>query len=408
MYIEQAIGDARESDLPSYLPHISSELRKLFESTDDATMSALVQHEISVLIKGRAGDSFDVYKNCPPLKFGLPVSNEADKGLVYSIFQKYQDQLAQNSQFDTDDVVISAVGQLDTPIWRRRREREGFDFIAVDETHLFNINELHVFHHFTRRVGETPVNFTVDEAQAVGDRGWDDSAVLRELAGGQFDESETTEATAVFRSSPLIRDFCHSVLASGATLFTSFNNTLVGSQSAFTLEDERRSQPIIYYEFSDDERTIETAFRHADELARATESKRPEVLITSLSDDIIEQLIGYTKANNKPVTVLDRRGDYVRIKQAEQSGHMVLGHADFVGGLEFSAVVIVGVDKGRVPFEGETPDSNSRAYSTYTAHNRLYVAASRTKYGLSIMGVKSRGPSELLNTALEKGIMGKN
>lgn len=146
LYIEQAIGMSRERDFASYKPHLSVEFRKLFEDSSDAELAALFQHEISVLIKGRAGESFDIYKNCPTLSFGLPARNEADKGFVFSVFRDYQEQLASNSQFDTDDVVISAVGQLDTPIWRRRREREGFDFIAIDETHLFNINELQVFH----------------------------------------------------------------------------------------------------------------------------------------------------------------------------------------------------------------------------------------------------------------------
>ena len=42
--------------------------------------------------------------------------------------------------------------------------------------------------------------------------------------------------------------------------------------------------------------------------------------------------------NNKPVTLLEQRGDFVRLKQAEQSGHLVLvlEHVDFVGGLEFN------------------------------------------------------------------------
>ncbi len=61
--------------------------------------------------------------------------------------------------------------------------------------------------------------------------------------------------------------------------------------------------------------------------------------------------------------MLERRGDYTQVQKAEKSGHLVLGHADYVGGLEFNVVIIVGVDKGRVPHEGRADNSNSRIRS---------------------------------------------
>lgn len=406
IYIEQALERVRSEDYPSFKPHLSDPFKSIFEQKTDEELSVLFQHEISVLIKGRAGDSFDVYKNCPSLKYGLPIENDADKGLSFRVFTRYQEQLEASSQFDTDDVVISAIGQLDTPIWRRRRAREGYDFIAIDETHLFNINELHVFHHFTRNADMLPISFTVDHAQAVGDRGWNDIDTFAELFGADAKTiEEKTAVHAVFRSSPQIRDFCQSVLASGATLFTNFDDTLSSTSSAFTTEDERRSQPVRYIEFADDKTLIEGAFKRADELQAATQASRSQVLITTLDDALLNLLRDYSSSNNKPVTYLERRGDYTAIRQAEKSGHMVLGHADFVGGLEFDVVVVVGVDKGRVPREGETENSNSRSFASYAAHNRLYVASSRARYGLDILGVQSRGPSELLAVAAGNGLI---
>jgi superfamily I DNA/RNA helicase len=406
MYIEQALKRVREEDFLSFRPHLSEAFKTLFDNKSDDELSILFQHEISVLIKGRAGDSFDVYRNCPSLKYGLPISNDADKGLSFRVFKRYQEQLEASSQFDTDDVVISAIGQLDTPIWRRRRAREGFDFIAIDETHLFNINELHIFHHFTRNADSLPISFTVDHAQAVGDRGWNDVDTTSELFGSDSEAVLTkTAVRAVFRSSPQIRDFCQSVLASGATLFTNFDDTLASSSSAFTSQDERRSQPVQYIEYPDDISLVDAAFRRADELQTATQSGRSQILITTLNDALLKLLREYSLNTNKPVTYLERRGDFTAIKQAEKSGHMVLGHADFVGGLEFDVVVVVGVDKGRVPQDGETEDSNSRSFASYSAHNRLYVAASRARFALNLLGVRSRGASDLLSVAIRNGLI---
>lgn len=404
MYIEQSINKIRHEVLPSFQPLLSEELRFFFQGQSDAQLAPLFQHEISVLIKGRSGDSFDKYCKCPSLRYGLPIKNSADKGFSFEVFKEYQRQLESNSQFDTDDVVISAVGQLDTPIWRRRRGRDGYDFIAVDETHLFNINELHVFHHFSRDPGRFPISFTVDQAQAVGDRGWNDEATFDNLFEGNAGANNTT-VTAVFRSAPAIRDFCHSILASGATLFTNFTNTLVDAQSAFTAEDERRSLAVEYLEYSDDDTMIEGAYQRAERLLRETDSRKSEVLITTLSDDLLYKLRNYADNTNKTVTVLERRGDFMQIKKAEKSGHFVLAHADFVGGLEFNAVVIVGVDKGRVPYEGETTDSNSRSFASYAAHNRLYVAASRAKYALCLLGERARGASDILRGAAVNGLV---
>lgn len=150
---------------------------------------------------------------------------------------------------------------------------------------------------------------------------------------------------------------------------------------------------------------VEEAFQQAEKLSKYTESRKSEVLITTLSDNLLDKLRCYAEKTNKTVTFLERRGDFLQIKKAEKSGHFVLGHADFVGGLEFNAVVIVGVDKGRVPHEGETPDSNSRSYASYAAHNRLYVAASRAKYALYLLGGRARGPSDLLRGAAVNGLI---
>ncbi|TCT39592.1 UvrD-helicase domain-containing protein [Martelella mediterranea] len=406
MYIEQAIERVHTDDFHSFKPHLSPKMKAIWEAKGNSELAVLFQHEISVLIKGRAGDSFDVYKNCPSLKYGLPISGDADKGLSFQVFKRYQEQLEASSQFDTDDVVISAAGQLDTPIWRRRRAREAYDFIAIDETHLFNINELHIFHHFTRHADSLPISFTVDHAQAVGDRGWNDVDSFAELFGdGSQLEEEQTAVSAVFRSSPQIRDFCQSVLASGATLFTNFDDTLAATTSAFTSEEERRAQPVRFIEYADDARLVMGAFQKAEELQSETGSSRSQVLITTLDDDLLKLLQEYSSNHNKPTTFLKRRGDFTTVATAEKSGHIVLGHADFVGGLEFDVVVIVGVDKGRVPQNGETEVSNSRSFASYAAHNRLYVAASRARFALNLLGVQSRGPSDLLGVAIKNKLI---
>ncbi|MDE0040559.1 MAG: UvrD-helicase domain-containing protein [Candidatus Poribacteria bacterium] len=405
MYMEVAIERARKSELPSFSPHLSATFREFLHGETNDRLSSMFQHEVGVLIKGRAGEALDVYKECPPLEYGLPIQNVADKGFAFTVFREYQAQLEEANQFDTDDVVISAVGQLDTPIWRRRRSSEAFDFIAVDETHLFNINELQVFHHFTRGVERFPISFTVDRAQAVGDRGWNDIETFDVLLRSQETDEATTEVNTIFRCAPHIAEFCCTVLASGATLFTRFANTMSSAQNSFTIAEERRSQQVRFVSFSGEEALIVGAFQTAEKLQEKTASKRSQVLITTLSDELLSGIEAYATGNNKPVTYLKRRGDFRQISSAQASGHVVVAHADFVGGLEFNVVVIVGVDRGRVPHEGESTTDNSRSFANYAAHNRLYVASSRAKFALCLLGDRSRGPSELLRSAIANGLV---
>jgi hypothetical protein len=399
MYIEESITRARSGEFKSYAPHLSEQFRIFFEGNNDTSIAALFQHEISVQIKGRAGSNFDAYKKCPPLKYGLPVCNDADRGFVYWIYRNYEDSLRTAGQFDTDDVVISAIGQLDTPIWRRRRGIEGFDFICIDETHLFNVNEIQVFHFLTKQEGTAPISFAVDRAQAVGDRGWSDTFTELDEFFGQAEEEVVYNS--VFRSSTDIVNLSTSILSTGATLFSNFKNSLEASSSGLTAQEEKLCQEIVYYDNTDDEAMIERAFKLLPDLQRRTQAAPWEVLITSLTKDIIDAVRAYSQHNNKPVTFLDRRGDFLRVKEAQRSGHIVVGHADFVGGLEFKAVLILGVDKGRVPLEPFSTSMETRSFHKYNAHNQLYVAVSRARFAVALFGLAARGPSDLLVPSIE-------
>ena len=84
-------------------------------------------------------------------------------------------------------------------------------------------------------------------------------------------------------------------------------------------------------------------------------------------------------------------------RKAEKQNGYVVGYIDYIGGLEFDAVVIVGVDKGRVP---QVTSTESRIYQNYEWHNRMYVAITRAKYAVVILGNKSRTPSTLLQNAI--------
>lgn len=87
------------------------------------------------------------------------------------------------------------------------------------------------------------------------------------------------------------------------------------------------------------------------------------------------------------------------MKKAREGNKFVVSQIDYVGGLEFDAVVIIGVDTGRVP-PSRAKDSDAYHVVSYAWHSRMYVAVTRAKYAVKLLGDMSRGASELLYSSI--------
>lgn len=407
LYVSEALTAALKDDYPTHKKFLSQHFDQLLATVEPWVLAEMFQHEISVIIKGRADEKLDNYRKLPPLRYGLPAETSSDRGFVWRVFQKYQQQLQVSAQFDTDDIILTTIGQLDTPLWRRRREKEGFDNIFVDETHLFNINELSLFHYLTRSTDRYPIAYSVDRAQALGDRGWTDGLFEEALSPDPEprQQSTRTEVRSIFRCSPDIVDLAFSVTSSGATLFTNFEDPLKLASSLLTGEEERKCSRPVLVSCTSDEQMIEDAFVRADRLAKEMGSSRSDVVIVAFSDDLFKKAEAYTQEHNKPVEFLKRRGDIEVVHRAEKSGRFVLSTPEYVGGLEFDGAILLGVDDGRVPPTKTLDSTDSTNFLAYSSHNRLYVAITRARYRVEILVVKERGPSSLLKPALSAKIL---
>lgn len=405
LYVEQAYLDANK-EFATYQKFLSSAFSKFLQSEEDWSLIQMLQHEIGVVIKGRSSEKFDAYSKVPALRSGLPIENEGDKSFVWRIYELYRQQLISGAQFDTDDVMLSALGQLATPIWRRRRTREGYDSIFIDETHLFNMNELSVFHLLTKRDDRFQIAFAVDRSQAIGDRGWAEDIDMETLLPDSSSSKRgiKTKVSTVFRCSPDIVNLAFSVTSSGANLFTNFQDPMLLANSNLSFEEERMCSPPVYLSFEDDTQLVSGAFDTAEKLIREMSTSRGDVAIIAFSDDLFRLISTKAGAENKPVEILKERGNVEVVRRAKQSGRFVVSMPDYVGGLEFDGVVLVGVDDGRVPPVAGL-STESRAFLNFTAHNRLYVAITRARYRVVIAGVRGRGPSEVLRNAIKTGAL---
>jgi superfamily I DNA/RNA helicase len=407
LYALEALEEVLAAELPTHRRFMSEEFLKYLETEDKWIIAQMLQHEISVKIKGRADEDEAKYRRLDRLAYGLPIGVDGDKVFAFLAFKAYRRRLEASGQFDTDDVVLSALGQLNTPIWRRRRAKEGFDSLYIDETHLFNLNELSIFHRLTRSEDRFPIVYSADVSQSLGDRGWTDKLLNEafvQVAGGAI-STESTKLKAIFRCSPDIVNLAFSVTSAGATLFTNFHDPISSASSAFTQEEEAKCAQPIYRFLRTDEDMFRASLQRADELSKEMKCSKSEIALVVFGDELFADFEKYCRNGNKPVEYVKQRGDTELVQRARAAGKFVASTPDYVGGLEFAAVILLGVDKDRMPPRVPSDFADSQNFVSYASHQRLYVAITRAKYRIEIFGLKTRGPSTLLQSAVKSDLV---
>lgn len=399
LYIDEAIDDFFINDYAGAVEFISPELKKFFNN-DRWEISILLQEEISTYIKGRAGEDMNIYMSLPRSKNVLPLKTEDDYKTIFSIFNKYQDKLISLNLFDSDDITLSALKETSTPIWKRRRMSNGFDIMYIDETHLFNINELSLFHNLLKP-NSNHIIFTMDRSQAPGDNTITKDDVAKELDATLAHEHGLN---AIFRSSEHIINLASCVLASGAALFQGLENPLAESMSGHTsIVEERCNVPFIISKQNSHE-VYKATFALADYMSENIGIQRSDVLIVPCTDKILIELKEYALKASKEYISIEKRGDNIAVSKAAEDNLYIIGGMEYIGGLEFSAVIIIGADADKFP-EKRNYDGESLHFINYSSFNKLYVAITRAKYQVAFVTEKTQKISPLLETACEEGLI---
>lgn len=400
MLIESVIEKAENSNrIRTYKPLLSSALQDVFNplSTPKHVLYSMLQHEFSIQIKGRTDCTIDTFYEIPSIKNGLPCQTKKDKEFIFSLFSAYQDELKSIGSFDVDDVIMETLARLNAPVWRRERISQGYDYIIVDEMHLFNVNEQSVFHFLTKNLSQKdiPICFALDYSQAIGDRGDVGTDYIATALGGKI---EKKKYRTVFRNSPQIANFCASIAASGALMFqSSFSNPYDLTQSNFTENEEEKSFAPILYMYKNDDDMLKSLNVHIGDTIKALQCKPSDIAVITfdsklLTDEGIKKISQITK----------KRFVLLNSNHASDIKDYILASPYDINGLEFQAVILLGVDEGRVPQTTGTSDI-SKHFIKYSAYNFLYLASSRAKYELKILGNKLNGVSSCLEHSLRSG-----
>lgn len=374
---------------------MSEKAVSFFEQEEENKIIMLLQYEFSINIKGMSEGDLEKYKKIKAIKNGIPFENETDKEFVYRIYTVYQQSLVSQSVYDTDDIILEAFARLNAPLWRRERIRLGVDYLFVDEMHLFNLNEQQIFHYLTKDVAQTkiPICFALDYGQVIGERSNLDKSYIEEEFSS--DKAYCQEFGTVFRSSQQIAELCASITASGALLFDAFINPYKYCESRFTAREEEmcRVPKLIMYE--NDQKMIDSLEKHIKDLVNYFKCPLDEIAVVFFDERLLENGIKF-KVGKYSVSYIDGRRNGITDTEHDK---IVCSLPEYINGLEFKCVILVGVDEGRVPQSGIFDISTN--FLRYNALNKLYLACSRAKYSVTILGTSIRGMSSCLEHSIK-------
>lgn len=401
MLIKDSYEEVKTSDYKLYKPFLSKNFRTVLDNTPDNVLVSLFQHEFSLQIKGRADGTWEGYKDLSPIPNGLPVCPDEtwqDKQFVFSVFRQYEKRLKSLAVYDTDDIAIESLMSLNAPIWRRERSEYGYDDIFVDEIHLFNQNEQHIFHFLTKSRGQTPICFALDYSQSIGDQGDLSNSYLEKVLSGQ---AKKYQYNYVFRSSEYIVHFCKSLIASGVLLFhTGFLDPYSKNEGDFTLIGDDPGQLPCLIMTRGEESMLDALKPQIDHLCKTLQCKNHQIAIISFDDSYLkaDQIKRMEEKIGRRLYYLEGRS-IGKINDAKNSQSVIITSPYNINGLEFAAVILLGVDGARVPQAVEVGDI-SKNYLLYKAYNMLYLSASRAANAIVILGNNQNGISECLDHSL--------
>lgn len=406
-FIEDAIDNVMKRQYKTYKSLLSDGLKKIFNEseTPKGTLISMLQHEFSVQIKGRTNCTIEEYYELSSIKNALILTGKKDKEFIFSIFKEYQEMLTTSAVFDVDDITVEALSQLNAPIWRRERINKGYDYIFVDEMHLFNTNEQYCFHYLTKSSEQKniPICFALDYSQAIGDRG----DIQQDYIEKNFSNAVENNYKTIFRSSQQIADFCAAISAAGSLMFQSeYKNPYQTVMSGFTEAEESLCGRPKLLMYDNDDEMIKAIKKHIEMCRVDFHCKNSDIALISfentlLSEKCVKELSDMLEV---PVILINSRQAIAEQGNMNDKNAILLFDPYNVNGLEFKCVILIGVDEGRVP-QGKGINDISENYIRYIAFNQLYLTSSRAKYRLLMLGNKLHGVSSSLRYALENDLI---
>ena len=354
----------------------------------------LMSDEISLAIKGHdLGDDRKTYVGSERRLSRLHgILNRDERNVVFDVFEEYRSQIFEAYEmFDTDDLAVSLMARLTTPLWAMQRRKLGYDYVFVDETQLFNENERRLFPLLTRgNTSHVPVVLALDEAQQT--RGVA-SAGLGLLG---FDQLSDEALESVHRSTHSILRLAFFVIQRTTDLFGSDFPDFTGTTQPVIPDSHRLAQI---------PRLVRAGQAGVgDECLRQIHSLRKDNLrqigIVCHAERYWEEINSALSRASVTFIRLNQRGE----RLDTTSPLVAVARPETIGGQEFDAVLAVGLEQGVVAPRVSSNQALSVALEQQ-ALREMYVSFTRARYRLVLVNSHRSGPTAIIAEAAKAGFI---
>lgn len=375
----------KEEDYPIISQIIEANAREVFID--------VLANEIGVAIKGRIENFYEQQytESETPLSRLHSVLNVKERQFVYKVFTKYHNEMTvKGHKLDSDDVAISFLLTKKTPIWNLQRQTEGFDFVFVDETQLFNDNERQLFSLITKsNKTHVPIAIALDEAQDLK------GGVHRGFASLGIPDMDDKVLTNVHRCTSSILNLAFHVIQRTTDLFSSdFPNFTNNSVSLVNEEGVDNVKPVLVTSKDD------LASEVITQVNSLRSGNNRKICIVIHSNRYWKKIERKLKSElNGNLVLLEKRGEALPTDKPT----IALARPESVGGQEFEVVISVGLEEGVVP-ERVSYQPLQLAFEQQ-ALREIYLAFTRAKNVLRIVNSKGSSPSPVLQVAIQNKLL---
>lgn len=328
----------------------------------------------------------------------LPLTNRNDKRVIFKIYERYMSILESLSLITTDQVLSDFLSYLTTHTWNRVRKNSGFDYLFIDEFHLFSPLERQVVHYLTRDVTQFPrVFMAVDPRQSPSESfiGVHSGSEIATEAGwtttSEADEVENYDLHLVHRYTPEVLDLVRNLHYQ----FPSYDLGHDWSVDIARVSSAKQHGPVPAMTISGTQSAEEIEIY--DAVKKYYSSSRIGIAVVDQRQwqrfSVMAARIGQSKRYN--ITSITGRSDMEGL--AFRKRGVVVGPAEYLAGLQFSVIFVVGVPSMNVSM---LPNEKMRLLSL------LYLAISRAESVVQIfVNEEDGGAPEALERAIESGCL---
>lgn len=393
--VYEALVDAKESHLDDvqssvFLSGVFAE-KRLIE-----LFARLVSIEISVAIKGHGleQDRKRYVESERSLSLLHANLSPKERGFVFNAFLVYHKMVFEGySVLDPDDIAISLAGRLRTPLWQFKRRHDGFDYVFVDEAQLFNENERRLFSLLTKQeIPHVPVALALDQAQATYGQS---SAGLSTLGiTGIANES----LSSVHRSTEAIVRLAFFVIQKSTELFgPDFPDFTKVVEIMVSDGHHLAARPVIEVQGPDSPDIGRFVLRRVRELRKGNIRQIAVICYTGAMWKPLQECL---EVADLPFQVISERG----ARFPEDQPMVSLVAPSLVGGQEFDAVILVGLEAGVVPPVIRDNSALANAVEQQAIRD-IYLGVTRARYRVMVVISKDGMPTQIIGQAKAAGLI---